>query len=75
MSREAAPYVFQCSGAHGRWLALRGPVSLQADLVVESSAVLMDAVRGCREVSVWIDDERVLTLVRKSDAPRPRTAH
>jgi hypothetical protein len=75
MNREAATYVFQCTGANGRWLALRGPVLLDADLVVECAAGLMDAVSGCLAVSVWVGDERVLTLVRKPDEPAPRTAH
>jgi len=56
-------------------LALRGPVLLDADLVVECAAGLLDAVRECRKVSVSVGDERVLTLVRKPDEPVPRTAH
>lgn len=78
MSRDAATlatYVFQCAGAGGDWLALRGPVQLDADLVVDCAAGLMDGVPGCCEVSVWVGDERVLTLVRQGDEPLPRIAH
>jgi hypothetical protein len=75
MNQEAAAYVFQCSGADGDWLALRGPVLLDTDLVVECAAGLMEGVPGCWNVSVWIGDDCVLTLRRKCDDPPPPTAH
>ena len=74
-NRGEATYVFHCSGSDGDWLALRGPVLLAVDLVVECAAGLMDAIPGCWEVSVWVGDACVLTLLRKCDDPLPRTAH
>lgn len=65
-------FVFQCSGANGRWLALRGPVLLDADLVVECAAGLLDPMHGCRKVSVWVGDERVLPPTNRRSVLRRR---
>ena len=61
MTQEHLTFTFHCAAEDGAWLGFEGPILLEPEAVMGCVAALLAGVRGCHEVSVWVDDQHVLT--------------
>lgn len=64
-----ATFTFHCLDEEGGWLGFHGPVLLEHDEVMDCVASVMAGAPRCSEVTVWVEDERVLTVCRAGGAP------
>lgn len=71
-TQERLTFTFHCADEDGEWLGLRGPVLLEPKAVMECVAALMAGVPGCCEVTVWVEQDWVLTA--SSEVSEPLTS-
>jgi len=67
-TQRSSTFTFHCLSMEGRWLALRGPVRLDREAILQSAVELIAVVPDGWQVSVWEADKRVLTVCRKDPA-------